>query len=305
MAMPEILTDTDLEQAILMALKYFSIFRYPLTAEEIQKYASVPCSLGSVNEILAELAITNKVFLCRRHYSINEDVRDELQVRETGNMRAATEIKKAIVVGKFINNFPFVRFVGISGSLSKGVANESSDFDFFVITAKNRLWICRTILHLFKKLTFITKDQHKFCMNYFIDSAHLEIAEKNIFTAVELVTLYPIVRTQTFEDLKKANSWVFDFLPNNAFRSFSIGSTGEKSAFKKILEFTLDHLVTDKLNRKLMAITDKRWRKKWNKKGYPQEDYDQAFKTTLHVSKNHPANYQKKILKYLADFKEL
>ncbi len=304
MAISEILTDKDVEQAVLVALRYFSIFRYPLTADEIQKYTSVSCTLDSVNEILEELVLTNKVFLYRGHYSIRKDIRDQVESREAANALAMIKIREAIKTGKLIYNFPFVRFVGISGSLSKGVADENSDFDFFVITAKNRLWICRTILHLFKKLTFITGDQYKFCMNYFVDSTHAEIEEKNIFTAVELITLYPVAGDQAFEDLKKLNSWVFDFLPNIDFRSFGANLKEKRPGFKKMLEFASDFLAADGLNHKLMFFTDKRWRKKWFKKGYPTEDYDLAFKTNLHVSKNHPANYQKKILKYLADFKE-
>lgn len=306
MATSEILADTDrdVEQAVLMALRYFSIFRYPLTSDEIQKYASALCSLHSINETLEELVLTNKVFLYLGYYSIREDIRSQVESREIANKLAAIKIKSAIRTGKFIYNFPFVRFVGISGSLSKGVADENSDFDFFVITAKNRLWVCRTILHLFKKLTFITGDQYKYCMNYFVDGSQVNIEERNIFTAVELITLYPVAGEAAFEDLKKANSWVFDFLPNIDFQSFSKDLKEKRPVLKEMLEFALGLLSADRLNSKLMALTDKRWRKKWFKKGYPTVDYDLAFKTTLHVSKNHPANYQKKILKCLADFKE-
>ena len=61
---------------------------------------------------------------------------------------------------------------------------------------------------------------------------------------------------------------------------------------KKVLEFFGDHLFPTVLNKKLMSLTDIKWRKKWSRKNYPMEDYNIAFKTTLHVSKNHPANHQ-------------
>ncbi len=65
-------------------------------------------------------------------------------------------------------------------------------------------------------------------------------------------------------------------------------------------EWLLNHMFPAKLNENLMKLTDTKWRRKWNVKGYPREDYELAFKTTLHISKNHPANYQKKILKALS-----
>jgi len=48
----------------------------------------------------------------------------------------------------------------------------------------------------------------------------------------------------------------------------------------------------------LFDYTNKSWRKKWTKKGYNMEDYDLAFKTRLNVSKNHPKNHQKLVLKH-------
>jgi hypothetical protein len=58
-------------------------------------------------------------------------------------------------------------------------------------------------------------------------------------------------------------------------------------------------LFPKQLNLFLMNFTDKLWRLKWERKGYPMKDYDLAMKTRWYVSKNHPHNYQKKVLKEL------
>ena len=68
---------------------------------------------------------------------------------------------------------------------------------------------------------------------------------------------------------------------------------------KKISESFIELLFPDALNKGLMTLTDSWWRYKWQRKNYPMEDYDLAMKTRLYVSKNHPANYQKKILRQL------
>jgi hypothetical protein len=293
------LVETGLEEGVMAALKYFSIFRYPLTADEIQKYSSQPCNVSSVLEVLDDLKLRNKVFESDNYYGLHEDICNQVNVRKIANKLALSKIQEAKRIGRLIYIFPFVRFVGISGSLSKGYADEQSDFDFFIVTEFNRLWICRTILHLFKKLTFITGSQDKFCMNYFVDTGKMEIEEKNVFTAIELSTLIRAAGSRVFHYLISENQWVPDFLPNLIFESQDMDDKPGINIFKRVSESILNLFFPARLNAKLMEFTDQRWRKKWLKKNYPEQDYELAFKTTVHISKNHPANFQKKILQHL------
>jgi predicted nucleotidyltransferase len=114
---------------------------------------------------------------------------------------------KAKGVGRLLIKFPFVRGVGISGSLSKNFADDKSDIDLFIITEKDRLWIARTLMHCFKKLTFLANRQHHYCMNYYVDEQQLQIAEKNIYTAIEVDTLIPLEGDVVFEQFYTANTW--------------------------------------------------------------------------------------------------
>jgi hypothetical protein len=191
-----------------------------------------------------------------------------------------------------------VKFVGISGSLSKGYASEDSDFDFFILTSENRLWICRTILHLFKKMTFLFGQQHRFCMNYFVDVSRPELEEKNIYTAIELSSLIPVAGSDIYKILMQRNSWVKKFLPNR-YQPFYKSTITDRNFLGKGLLELLFSLGGNVMNTRLMHFTDKRWRKKWTKKHFVKEDYELAFKTTLYHSKNHPGNHQKKMLEQL------
>ncbi len=119
---------------------------------------------------------------------------------------------------KLISRFPFVRAVLASGSLSKGYMDEKSDIDFFIITAPHRLWIARTLLVLYKRL-FLGGSHKHFCVNYFVDEDHLEIEEKNLFTATELATVLPLYGAEQYKSLIKTNGWVRDFFPNYIARS--------------------------------------------------------------------------------------
>ena len=288
--------------SVLCALQYYSLFKYPLKAEEVYGNMPVPCSLSSLLVALEDLDVAGQIFRYDGYYCLDPDVKTWVVNRKKANQLAHEKKRKAVKIGNFISKFPYVRFIGISGSLSKGYADHKSDFDFFIVTDKNRLWICRTLLHLFKKITFLAGQQHKFCMNYFMDTHCLEIEEKNRFTAIELSSLIPVSGYDTYIQLEQTNKWVNTYLPNG-FIGFNSGINiidDRKSQVKSIFEFIFDKVNPQWLNSKLMKITDDKWRKKWVKKNYPMEDYDIAFKTTLHISKNHPANHQKKVLQAIS-----
>jgi hypothetical protein len=297
----EVITNINsLDAAIHNTLQYYAFFRYPLSAAEIHARCTQTCRLEDVTEYLYEQCAQGKLFASEDLYTLLNDADALVLRRKQGKIRAEKELKLAKRVGQFLYLFPFVKFIGISGSLSKGFADNKSDFDFFIITAENRLWICRTILHVFKKLTFLAGQQHKFCMNYFIDEAAVQLDEKNIYTATELSTLIPISGSDTYRKLMNANQWMCHVLPNKSHQyPCSAEMKNKQSAFGKLLEWLLDKSAPNALNRFLMRMTDIKWRKKWARKNYPMQDYDLAFRTTLHVSKNHAANYQKKILEQL------
>ena len=84
--------------------------------------------------------------------------------------------------------------------------------------------------------------------------------------------------------------------PNTIISTDTVGTVKEIGFVKKFFESIFNVLFPTSLNKALMQLTDTLWRKKWNSKGYPMEDYDLAMKTKWYVSKHHPINYQKKVL---------
>jgi hypothetical protein len=92
----------------------------------------------------------------------------------------------------------------------------------------------------------------------------------------------------------RVNKWVYETLPNYKVKE-NKAKPISKNLFKRLIEYLFS---STKLNLFLLNFTNKSWRKKWAKKGYNMDDYDLAFKTQLNVSKNHPKNYQKLVLKH-------
>ena len=135
---------------LIKVISYFSIFKYPLTADEIF-YFSDRKDKDTVMEELKMLEEKGVIHESEGFYS--ELKSDELISRRLkGNREAELIMPKAWKISKFISKFPYVTSVCISGSLSKGYFEDKSDIDFFIITKKNRLWIARTLLILYKKI---------------------------------------------------------------------------------------------------------------------------------------------------------
>jgi len=198
-------------------------------------------------------------------------------------------------VAGFLSKFPFTKAIAVSGSLSKNFATEKTDIDFFIITAANRLWIARTCMHLYKKLTFLMGRQHWFCMNYYVDEAALEITEKNIFTATEIVTLIPMQGKSSFHDFVTRNEWTKTYFP---LRQFLASSTPEikRGAVRRSFEKVLSGRLGDTLDKWLMNITDRRWQKKAKRKKLNSKGGAMGMAVGRHFSKPDPKNFQDKVL---------
>jgi hypothetical protein len=198
-----------------------------------------------------------------------------------------------------ISNFPYVRAVFISGSLSKHVMKPDSDIDFFIITKPNRLWICRAFLTFFKKV-FLGNSRHNFCINYFIDSDSLEIPDKNIFTATEIAFLLPMYNYTLYKEFMTANQWYRSEYPNISEREEN--NKIKSFYFRLLFEFLLNNPIGNWLDQKSYSVITGFWEKKF--KNYTPESYLLNFRSGKNVSKHHPNAYQEVVInKYMEKIK--
>jgi predicted nucleotidyltransferase len=218
-----------------------------------------------------------------------------IERRVKGNARAEKMIDIAKKVSNLLVGFPFVRGIAISGSLSKNFADEDADIDLFIITAKNKLWIARTLMHCLKKLTFLVNRQHYFCMNYYIDEQELQIREKNIYTAIEIATLMPLHGDTVFEQFYAANIWTRNFLPHKCMRLTTARSL-KRSWLKICAEMLFNNPIGDALDNLLMRITTNRWLKKVQQKKLNVKGVIMGMDTGKHYAKPDPKNFQNKLL---------
>lgn len=285
------------EQSIIKALAYFDIFNYPLTPEEIYNFLDKPVEMEVVMATLFRLLEEKRIFRFGSFYSLQAD--PSLPGRRTiGNYKAEALLKTAYRVGGFLYQFPFVRGIGISGSLSKNFADQDTDIDFFIITRTNRLWIARTLMHLFKKLTFITGHQHWYCMNYYIDEEAMLIGEQNIFTATELITLLPVCGNGTMHRFYGQNNWASHFFPNQQLgrQSMLLSRSG---LIKKTVEWLLDNRLGNALDDLLMRVTTRRWKKKEQLRRTNDHGVRMGLCTGKHFARPNPEYFQRRVLESL------
>ncbi len=281
---------TENISSILKALAYFDVFNFPLSYEELYQYSKLENDT-LFKEELKKLLATQAIYNLNGYYSLNSD-QTIVDKRLAGEKRAKQYISQALKKSKLIAKFPYVRGVFISGSLSKGVMGEDGDIDFFIITKPNRLWVARTLLIFYKK-TILLNSRKYFCVNYFIDEEHLEIEQKNRFTATEIVTLMPMVNNELYQQFIQANQWIEEYYIHAKSPSKYTVEL-KRSLFQNFVEPLLNTALGERVDAYFMKLTLKRWKQKFGT--MENADFDVALKTTKRVSKHHPSNFQAKVL---------
>jgi hypothetical protein len=288
------LSQKKAELAILKTLIYFDIFDYPLSEKEIKNFLGYDISHEIFTSALLQLSFDKMIFRLGEFYSLQNN-RHRAEERMQGNLRAQPLLAKAAKIGAFLYKFPYVRAVAVSGSLSKNYADRKADIDYFIITQANRLWVARTILHLFKKFTFLVGKENFFCMNYFVDEEDLIIPEKNIYTAVEIVTLLPLAGTFTLNKFFEKNNWTKKWLPCYEYKR-NLKTAERGSGFKKFTEWFLNSRAGEKFDTFLYRWTTRRWQKKEQLGRKNSKGRVMNLVTGKHFSKSNPETFQEKIL---------
>ncbi|MBI2021435.1 hypothetical protein HYS93_00960 [Candidatus Daviesbacteria bacterium] len=220
-----------MEKAILKTLIYSSLFDYPLKAWEIHKWLiGQKLTLRQVEKGLLILIKKGKV-KTRSGYYFLPDKKRLVEKRINRQHFSNSLLKKAEKVAKLLKIIPWIKLVGISGNLAMDNASKNDDIDFFIITAKNRLWTSRLmILGLLDILRIRRKKgekgrkiAQKICVNLLLEEDSLGQSNKDIYLAHEVLQMKVLwQKDDMYKKYLEENSWAFNFLPNwSTVQSFS------------------------------------------------------------------------------------
>jgi predicted nucleotidyltransferase len=276
----------ELRNDILKTVAYFDLFEYPLTADQIFSFLprnSVTAEHveRSVHHLVAErrLAGGNGYYFLP---SVDPSITEKRRVMEE---YAQKMLKTARLVSRFIKRFPYIRGIFITGSLSKNVADPSSDIDFMIITAPGRLWISRMLLTMFRKV-FLFGNSKFFCTNYYISEHNLSLDRRNLYTAVEVVTTKVIWNEDAFRMYQSSNSWTTNFLPNISIPTDEqLLIPRSRSIVQRTVEFVLELFPVQRFDTYLMEYHRSHW---WNMYGNVGEE---RFRSMFIISKDISASW--------------
>ncbi len=123
---------------------------------------------------------------------------------------------KATLVTWFLQIVPFIRFMGITGSMAYDIVKPNSDIDVFIITYEKRIWTCRYIIRCLLKLIgqLRTGDlphqrAGKICPNRYVTDKYLIINPQNKYHAQDYTQMVPLFdKANYYQKFVIANSWM-------------------------------------------------------------------------------------------------
>lgn len=284
--------------AVYQAICYFDIFNYPLKFSEIHKYCPGEINEQNLQAALEELEVSGKIISAEGYYFLPGKTVESINARRNCEMYLQSKMSTIKRYARFVNSFPFVEATFISGSVSKGVLARDGDVDYFIIARSGRVWICRTLLILFKKI-FLFNSKKYFCVNYFVAENNLLVPDNNLFVATEIKTLVPVVENIISRKFRLVNKWAYEMFPNDVTENTALLKFEEKRAvFARGIERVCKGSFGERLDNFFFKKTLARWRKKFPH--FNEGQFDLEMRSYKSVSKHHPQGNQGRVLTELA-----
>lgn len=205
---PRAVDPDALEQAVLSALAYSDIFEYPLTLEEIHRYLPARASMDDVRRALSALPQVDS----RQGYFFLKGSSRLVNVRLARTRASRPVFRRALRFGRVLGSLPFVRMVGMTGSLAVLNLSKGADMDYFLVTQPARLWTARAFAVTFGRLMRLFGD--RLCVNILVSENALGWHIHDLYSARELCQMIPVTGWEVYRRLRAANPWADDILPN-------------------------------------------------------------------------------------------
>ena len=247
----------NLLHSVFHTLAYSDVFDYPLTSDEVYCYlTSMSASLEEVTQALADESLFARVgeyFTLRGREGI-------VEVRQRRAETAKRLWPKAARYGRMIARLPFVRMVAVTGSLAMNNTEAGKDIDYMIVTTPGRLWVCRLLSLLVAR--FAKLEGVSLCPNYLVTTNALELEERSLYVAHELVQMIPLAGMEIYHDICRLNAWTADYLPNASLpprMPQGVKPLQKRSRLQSLLEMFLslpfgDWLEKWEMNRKVARL---------------------------------------------------
>lgn len=216
----------SLERSIKATVAYFSLFDYPLTVFEIQKWlwSPQPVSLPAVYEALRQTGELEEkdgfFFLPGASGSVGRRLRTYFDNQK--------KIKRAQNSARLASWLPFWRLVAVVNTAALDNSRPGSDIDWLVVAKEGRLWTTRFLitswLCLFGRWRHGRKIRDRVCLSFFLTDNNLNLSALALPQGDVYLTYWPtqfiplLSFEQTLEKFTQNNLWITQNLANFDFK---------------------------------------------------------------------------------------
>ncbi len=211
-----------ISRSVINTLTYAGFYNSSLTSKEIylRLISSKPIHQSEVEKIIEELKQRGKLKTKNGKYSLAQ-----ISDRENSDFRQKlNKAKKDLMVLKKI---PWLKFIGISGSVASHSSKKEDDIDVVLIASHHRLWLTRLLVMFLmrisgKKIRRYASSFYKdyYCFNLLLSEPDLRLPleKRNLFNAYQLYFIDSILdKNNLKKKLYLQNKyWVKKYLANFA-----------------------------------------------------------------------------------------
>lgn len=200
------------EEAIVRSVLYAAVFDYPLTLSQLRQ--TLIGSAQTPSEIVAALRHSTALAALvetRDGYIFPAGRPDLIDIRRRREQRSRGFLAEHGPLLRLIAALPYVRLLGLSGSVAHLNMENGGDLDIFIVTKGARVWSTAVAVILLAKAL---GRRRTLCANFIVADTALAFDQHDLFSANQVINLKPLVGDDTYRRLLDANPFVHDFYPN-------------------------------------------------------------------------------------------
>ncbi len=274
----------DVDDALLATVIYADLFDFALDERELAR--DLVFAEADPREMTAALhrnLLTGRLITDGTYVTLPERA-DLTEQRRQSLHRAAKLWPRARHFGGILATIPFVRMVGVTGSLAADNPRAAADVDYVLIAAVNRLWLARAgaiaIVRVARQLGT------SLCPNYVLATTALQLDRRDLYTAHELLQLVPLSGPKIYRAFLDANCWASRFLPHRA-RSLTMPPTDSRR--RRVTRGCGEALLGGPIGERIDC-----W--EWHRKSDRLTQRDGGARFTREVCEGHYGHYRDEIL---------
>jgi predicted nucleotidyltransferase len=199
----------------LDTLIYSDLFDFPLNREELERFLHTKKK--------KKPSLSHKGFSYKNGYFFLKGRERIISIRKSRQKDNQKKLGIAKKAAGLLTLIPYIKLIGVSGSLAVGNAKKEDDIDLFLITEQGRVWTSRLYAVLLLKLLGLHRgrntknNSNKICLNMVVseDKMSYQKPEHNIYLAREIAQMLPLLnRDGVYEKFIAKNNWIKKFLAN-------------------------------------------------------------------------------------------